>query len=61
MSPGTVTSGDVRMMDQRVRTERLDLAPLTLDEINALLAGDGARLRELTGVLFPVRSRRRPT
>ena len=30
------------MMDQRVRTERLDLAPLTLDEIDALLAGDGA-------------------
>ncbi len=41
------------MMDLRVRTERLDLAPLTLDEIDALLAGDGARLRELTGVLFP--------
>ncbi|HUR94481.1 MAG TPA: GNAT family N-acetyltransferase [Gemmatimonadales bacterium] len=41
------------MMDIRVRTERLDLAPLTLEEIEALLAGDGARLRELTGVLFP--------
>ena len=41
------------MMDLRVRTERLDLAPLTLDDIDALLAGDGARLRELTGVLFP--------
>ncbi len=41
------------MMEIRVRTERLDLAPLTLEEIEALLAGDGARLRELTGVLFP--------
>ena len=29
------------MMDQRVQTERLDLAPLTLDEVDALLAGDG--------------------
>lgn len=41
------------MMEIRVRTERLDLAPLTLEEIEALLAGDGTRLRELTGVLFP--------
>jgi ribosomal-protein-alanine N-acetyltransferase len=41
------------MMDQRVRTERLDLAPLALEEVDALLAGDGTRLRELTGVLFP--------
>jgi hypothetical protein len=41
------------MEDLRVSTERLELAPLTLDEIEALIAGDGARLRELTGVLFP--------
>ena len=41
------------MMDLRVDTERLVLAPLTLDGVDALLAGDGARLRELTGVLFP--------
>ncbi len=41
------------MMDIRVRTERLEIAPLTLEEIEALLAGDGVRLRELTGVSFP--------
>jgi ribosomal-protein-alanine N-acetyltransferase len=41
------------MMAQRVGTERLELAPLTLDEVDALLAGDGDRLRTLTGVLFP--------
>jgi [ribosomal protein S5]-alanine N-acetyltransferase len=41
------------MHDLRVSTERLELAPLTLDEIEALIAGDGTRLRELTGVLFP--------
>jgi ribosomal-protein-alanine N-acetyltransferase len=41
------------MMDQRVGTERLELAPLTLDEVDALLAGDGDRLRTLTGVMFP--------
>ena len=41
------------MQDRRVSTERLELAPLTLDEIEALIAGDGARLRELTGALFP--------
>lgn len=41
------------MMDPRVRTERLELAPLTADAIEALVGGDGARLRELTGVLFP--------
>lgn len=41
------------MGDLRVSTERLELAPLTLDGIEALIAGDGARLRELTGVLFP--------
>jgi [ribosomal protein S5]-alanine N-acetyltransferase len=37
----------------RVSTERLELTPLALDAIEALLAGDGARLRELTGALFP--------
>lgn len=41
------------MQELRVSTDRLELAPLTLDEIEALIAGDGARLRELTGVLFP--------
>jgi len=41
------------MMYPRVRTERLELAPLTADAIEALVGGDGARLRELTGVLFP--------
>ena len=41
------------MQGLHVSTERLELAPLTLDEIEALIAGDGARLRELTGVLFP--------
>src|SRR5437870_485822 len=29
------------MMDLRVRTERLDMAPLTLQEIEALIAGAG--------------------
>lgn len=41
------------MMDLRVRTDRLELAPLTVEEIEALLAGDGGRLKELTGVNFP--------
>jgi ribosomal-protein-alanine N-acetyltransferase len=41
------------MMEMRVPTGRLDLAPLTLAEVEALLAGDGALLRELTGALFP--------
>ena len=41
------------MQDLRVSTERLELAPLTLHEIEALIAGDGGRLRDLTGVLFP--------
>jgi RimJ/RimL family protein N-acetyltransferase len=41
------------MPDIRVSTERLELAPMSLAEIEALIAGDGARLRELTGVLFP--------
>ena len=41
------------MMERRVCTDRLDLAPLALAEIDALIANDGGRLRELTGVLFP--------
>jgi RimJ/RimL family protein N-acetyltransferase len=41
------------MMQMRVSTERLDLAPLTLEEVDALLAGAGGPLRELTGALFP--------
>ncbi|MEP7175428.1 MAG: GNAT family N-acetyltransferase [Gemmatimonadales bacterium] len=41
------------MTDIRVHTERLEMAPLTLEQVDALLAGDGDRLRELTGVLFP--------
>jgi RimJ/RimL family protein N-acetyltransferase len=41
------------MTEPRVRTERLDLIPLTAEAVDALLVGDGARLRDLTGVLFP--------
>ena len=41
------------MMDPQVRTDRLALAPLILDQVDALIAGDGDRLRTLTGVLFP--------
>jgi ribosomal-protein-alanine N-acetyltransferase len=37
----------------RVRAGRLDLAPIAGDEVEALVAGGVARLRELTGVLFP--------
>lgn len=33
---------------------RLDLPPLTADGIDALLAGDRARLESLTGVSFPI-------
>lgn len=40
-------------MDPQLHTDRLELAPLALEAIEALIAGDGARLRELTGVLFP--------
>ena len=50
---GARPGGRALMEDLRVSTERLELAPLTLNEIEALIAGDGARLRELTGVLFP--------
>jgi RimJ/RimL family protein N-acetyltransferase len=41
------------MTGLRVQTERLDIAPLALNEIDALIVNDGARLRELTGALFP--------
>ncbi len=34
-------------------TERLELVPFTADAIAALLAGDGDRLRTLTGFTFP--------
>ncbi|MGH7516031.1 MAG: GNAT family N-acetyltransferase [Gemmatimonadales bacterium] len=36
-----------------LETERLRLLPLSPAAIDALLAGDGARLRELTGATFP--------
>jgi ribosomal-protein-alanine N-acetyltransferase len=36
-----------------ISTERLDLQPFTAEAIDALLAGDGPRLRQLTGVSFP--------
>jgi RimJ/RimL family protein N-acetyltransferase len=41
------------MQDHRVSTERLELSPLLLGEVEALIAGDGARLKDLTGALFP--------
>jgi ribosomal-protein-alanine N-acetyltransferase len=41
------------MMEPRLHTERLELAPLTREEIEALLAGDSGRLRDLTGASFP--------
>jgi ribosomal-protein-alanine N-acetyltransferase len=34
-------------------TTRLDLAPMNADAIDALLTGDGERLRSLTGAVFP--------
>ena len=34
------------MMEVQVHTGRLDIAPLALDEIDALIANDGGRLRE---------------
>jgi ribosomal-protein-alanine N-acetyltransferase len=36
-----------------LETPRLRILPLTPDAIDALLAGDGARLKELTGARFP--------
>jgi [ribosomal protein S5]-alanine N-acetyltransferase len=40
------------MSDFLVRTARLDLRPLGADAIEALLAGDGEQLRQLTGARF---------
>ena len=42
------------MSDGRLRTQRLELLPLTADAIEALLAGDGGRLRSLTNAEFPL-------
>jgi [ribosomal protein S5]-alanine N-acetyltransferase len=36
-----------------VRTARLELTPLDADAIQALLAGDATRLKQLTGAAFP--------
>jgi ribosomal-protein-alanine N-acetyltransferase len=41
------------MADGSLRTQRLELLPLTSDAIEALLAGDPARLRSLTDAEFP--------
>jgi ribosomal-protein-alanine N-acetyltransferase len=41
------------MADGSLRTQRLELLPLTSDAIEALLAGDPARLRSLTDADFP--------
>ena len=41
------------MIEMSVRTERLELSPLSLEAIEVLLQGDAARLRELTGATFP--------
>src|SRR5262245_37183047 len=40
------------MSDTLVHTARLDLSPLHADALDALLAGDGQRLRRLTGARF---------
>lgn len=40
------------MTEPYVRTRRLDLTPLSADALDALLAGDGARLQALTGARF---------
>lgn len=37
----------------KISTDRLELAPLSADSIDALLGGDEPRLRELTGATFP--------
>jgi [ribosomal protein S5]-alanine N-acetyltransferase len=42
------------MSDIVVRTARLELTPLSADAIDALLRGDGALLRSLTGAEFPL-------
>ncbi len=36
-----------------IATERLDLSPLAVEAIEALMAGDRARLAALTGAVFP--------
>ena len=40
------------MAAMSLRTERLELAPMSADAIDALLTGDAARLRSLTGAEF---------
>ena len=40
------------MPEPIVRTDRLALTPLTAEAVDALLAGDAARLRHLTGARF---------
>jgi ribosomal-protein-alanine N-acetyltransferase len=40
------------MSETLVHTARLDLSPLRAEAIDALIAGDGERLRRLTGVRF---------
>jgi ribosomal-protein-alanine N-acetyltransferase len=40
------------MTESRVTTERLELVPLVCEAIDALLAGDAARLQSLTGASF---------
>ena len=42
------------MIDRRILTQRLELLPLTTEAIDALLGGDGHRLRSLTGADFPL-------
>ena len=40
------------MSEPTVRTARLELRPLGAEAVGALLAGDGERLRQLTGARF---------
>jgi ribosomal-protein-alanine N-acetyltransferase len=42
------------MVEISVHTMRLELIPLDADAIQALLAGDAQRLKQLTGAAFPV-------
>lgn len=42
------------MTDPTLRTQRLELLPLSGDAIDALLAGDRARLRSITNAEFPL-------
>jgi ribosomal-protein-alanine N-acetyltransferase len=41
------------MTEPLVRTQRLHLYPMSPEAIDALVAGDAARLRSITGVQFP--------